>query len=152
MGSLAQDENFSHLLAEARKYGLGLVLATQYTSQLSSRDPHRPSVLSAVLGNVGTVVAFRVGVEDAPLLAPLFAPRFEAQDLVELPNFQGYVCLHLDHKTVRPFSFILEPPTSPLQPQWAEALIRASQEQWGVVPEESDRRAAERRHFIQNLG
>jgi len=152
MGSLAQDENFSHLLAEARKYGLGLVLATQYASQLSSRDPRRPSVLSAVLGNAGTVVAFRVGVEDAPLLAPLFAPRFEAQDLVELPNFQGYLRLHLDHETVRPFSFILEPPAPPPQPKRAEPLIRASQEQWGVAPEESDRRAAERRHFIQQLG
>ncbi|MGB9620571.1 MAG: TraM recognition domain-containing protein, partial [Armatimonadota bacterium] len=89
IGSLAQDENFSQLLAEARKYRVGLVLATQYACQLKGKDS-RADTLAAVLGNVGTVAAFRLGVQDAEALAPIFAPRFQVQDLLELPNFQGY--------------------------------------------------------------
>jgi hypothetical protein len=149
MGSLAQDANFSELLSEARKYRLGLVLATQYASQIRSRGSS-DGVLSAVLGNVGTVVSFRVGVEDAPLLAPVFAPRFTAQDLAESPNFQGYMRLHLDHEAVRPFSFVLQKP-GPSRPGRAERLIRASRERWGVAPAECDRRAEERRKFIREL-
>jgi len=150
MGSLARDANFSELLSEARKYRLGLVLATQYASQIRSRGSG-DGVLSAVLGNVGTVVSFRVGVEDAPLLAPVFAPRFTAQDLAESPNFQGYMRLHLDHEAVRPFSFVLEKPGRPSRPGRAERLIRASRARWGVAPAECDRRAEERRKFIREL-
>lgn len=150
MGSLARDENFSQLLSEARKYRLGLVLATQYASQISSRES-RDSVLSAVLGNAGTVVCFRVGVEDAPMLAPLFAPRLTAQDLAESPNFQGYMRLHLDRAAVRPFSFAIEKPERPARSEPAEKLIQASRERWGVAPEECDRRAEQRRKFIRSL-
>jgi hypothetical protein len=150
MGSLARDENFFQLLSEARKYRLGLVLATQYASQIGSRES-RDSVLSAVLGNAGTVVCFRVGVEDAPLLAPLFAPRLAPQDLAESPNFQGYMRLHLDRAAVRPFSFAIQKPERPVRAERAEKLIQTSRERWGVAPEECDRRAEERRKFIRSL-
>jgi len=151
MGSLARDENFSQLLSEARKYRLGLVLTTQYASQISGRET-RDSVLAAMLGNAGTVVLFRVGVEDAPMLAPLFAPRFGAQDLVELPNFQGYMRLHLDREAVRPFSFEVARPEGSARPERAERLIQASRDRWGVAPKQCDRRAEERRQFVQSLG
>jgi hypothetical protein len=77
-------ERFASMLAESRKFRLGLVLAHQYTSQLIRRGDR--AVLDAVLGNVGTTVAFRLGAVDAEALARVFAPRATATDIVGLPN------------------------------------------------------------------
>ena len=82
-------ERFASLLAEARKFGLGLVLAHQYTSQLIQGQDRR--VLDAVLGNVGTVVAFRVGAQDAQLLNDVMAPRASATDVSGLPDHAAVV-------------------------------------------------------------
>jgi hypothetical protein len=89
---------FAGMLSELRKYGLGLVLAAQHLAQIE------PEVRHAVLGNVGTLVAFRVGAEDAPLLAREFAPAFGEQDLMNLPNRRFYLKLMIDGTPSRPFS------------------------------------------------
>jgi len=86
------------MLSELRKYGVGLILANQYLGQLS------PEVRDAVLGNVGTLIAFRVGAADAPLLAREFAPVFGAEDLLSLPNRSIYLKLLVDGVVSRPFS------------------------------------------------
>jgi type IV secretory pathway TraG/TraD family ATPase VirD4 len=86
------------MLSELRKYGVGLILANQYLGQLS------PEIRDAVLGNAGTLVAFRVGAADAPLLAREFAPVFGAEDLVSLPNRSIYLKLLVDGVVSRPFS------------------------------------------------
>ncbi len=79
------------------------MLTNQYTSQL--RDPTaRDDVLSAVLGNVGTLIAMRVGTEDASLLVKQFAPTFGESDLTTLPNWHAYVNLLVEGQRVRPFS------------------------------------------------
>ncbi|HZS09332.1 MAG TPA: type IV secretion system DNA-binding domain-containing protein [Blastocatellia bacterium] len=90
--------SLSNILSEARKYRLSLVLAHQYLSQLD------PRIRDAVLGNVGTVIAFRVGVNDAEVLEKEFRPEFTAADLVSRPNY--HVCLRLviDGEISRPFS------------------------------------------------
>jgi hypothetical protein len=82
-------ERFAALMAEARKFRLAMVLAHQYTSQLVRRGS--TEVLDAVIGNVGTIVAFRVGTQDAALLAPHFAPRPCAAELSGQPNHTAYV-------------------------------------------------------------
>jgi hypothetical protein len=82
---LFADDRVGELLAEARKFGLSLTLAHQYLSQLPQ------TVLDAVLGNVGTTVAFRVGGADAERLALAFAPTFRASELVSLPNHRAVV-------------------------------------------------------------
>lgn len=87
------------MLAEQRKYGLGLALTTQHLSRLSE------DVREAVFGNVGTLISFRVGATDAPLLARQFGadiPR--PRDLVSLPNYEMYVKLMVDGVQTRPFS------------------------------------------------
>ena len=78
-------ERFAQMLSEARKFRLGLVLAHQYTTQLQ-----RP-VLDAVLGNVGTVIAFRLGATDANALERTFAPRATTADIAGLPNYSALV-------------------------------------------------------------
>ena len=58
----------------------------------------------AVLGNAGTLISFRLGAKDAPLLAREFAPKFEAIDLQSLPNYDIYIKLLIDGTPSRPFS------------------------------------------------
>ena len=73
-------DSFAVILSEARKYGLNLTVANQYTSQMTD------AVRDAVFGNVGTTISFRVSADDAPILAKQFEPIFEAQDLLNLNN------------------------------------------------------------------
>ena len=92
--------SFADILAEARKYGLNLVLAHQYLEQLDEK------LRAAVFGNVGTIISFRVGVEDAKLLAREFYPTFSETDLVNLPNHSIYLKLLIDGKPSGAFSAI----------------------------------------------
>ena len=90
--------SFANMLAELRKYGVGLTLAHQHLHQLD------PEVRHAVLGNAGSLVVFRVGAEDAPRLAAELQPTFEVIDLLNLPNRNFYVKLMIDGAPSRPFS------------------------------------------------
>lgn len=89
---------FADILSEIRKYGLSLVLAHQYMEQLDFK------MRAAILGNVGTLISFRVGAEDAKYLAREFYPVFGESDLVNLPNHNIYLKLMIDGKTSQPFS------------------------------------------------
>ena len=73
-------DSFATILSEARKYGLNLTVANQYTSQMQE------TVRDAVFGNVGTMISFRVSAEDAEILAKQFEPQFEAPDLLQMHN------------------------------------------------------------------
>ena len=86
------------MVSELRKFRVGLVLAHQHLHQLE------PDVRHAVLANVGTMVAFRLGPEDAPLFAKEFAPDFEAGDLLNLPHHDIILRLMIDAAPSRPFS------------------------------------------------
>ena len=91
---------FANILAEARKYGLSLFLAHQYIEQLDER------VRAAIFGNVGTMIAFRVGATDAQYLAKEFYPIFAENDLVHLPRYAMYLKLMIDGTTSQPFSAV----------------------------------------------
>lgn len=93
--------SFATMLAELRKYRVSLVLAHQYLAQLDLE------VREAVFGNVGTLISFRVGADDAARLAREFAPTFGPLDLINLPN--RHICLRLmiDGEASRPFSAVM---------------------------------------------
>jgi hypothetical protein len=148
-GSLARDENFPMMLSEARKYGLGLVLATQYARQL--RVEGGADSLAAVLGNVGTIVSFRLGPEDAALLAPVFQPAVSAHDLLECPNFEGYARMHLNGVATAAFSLRVPFESAPGDPVEGAARAAAALRRHGVPTAECDERAAARRRFIKSL-
>ncbi len=101
-------DSFANILSEARKYRLNLTVAHQYTAQLENKDGSK--VRDAVFGNVGTMIIFRVGADDADFLEKEFEPEFMAQDLVNLPNYHIYLKLMIDGVTSRPFSAITLPP------------------------------------------
>jgi len=100
---------FANILSEARKYRLNLIVAHQYTAQLETKDGGS-KVRDSVFGNVGTMIIFRVGADDADFLEKEFEPEFMAQDLVNLPNYHVYLKLMIDGVTSRPFSAQTLPP------------------------------------------
>jgi len=91
-------QSFADMLAEARKYGLGVFMANQFLDQLHEK------IRAAIFGNCGTIISFRVGANDAELLAKEFYPVFEAIDLVHLPRYSMYLKLMIDGASSQPFS------------------------------------------------
>ncbi|MCP4319747.1 MAG: ATP-binding protein [Hyphomicrobiales bacterium] len=90
---------FAGMMSEIRKFGLSLVLATQLLSNIEQ------NVLEAVLGNIGTLISFRVGATDAPVLVKQFgADTPNSRDLVNLPNYEMFIKLMIDGEQSRPFS------------------------------------------------
>ncbi len=121
-------ESFSNILSEARKYRLDLTMAHQYMEQLSEE------VLAAVIGNVGTLVTFRVGSTDAEILAKEFAPTFIETDLVNLTKFQIYLKLMIDGVASQPFSANTLSPIN-LATGSAERVIKVSRERYATSRE-----------------
>jgi len=101
-------EVVAEMLSELRKYRLGLVLTTQHCSQLDG------AVQESIFGNVGTVVAFRVGANDAPILIRQFGDEtLLPKDLVNLGNYEAFVRLMIDGRQSKPFSAKTLPDRSP---------------------------------------
>ncbi|MCK6682662.1 MAG: type IV secretion system DNA-binding domain-containing protein [Thermoanaerobaculia bacterium] len=111
-------DSIATILSEARKYGLGLVLAHQYLFQLPE------TIRSAILGNVGTKIVFRVGNEDAELLEPVFGPAFQSQDLASLRRYEMIIRLLARGEELAPMSATSLPPRAVLRdPAEAEDTI-----------------------------
>ncbi|MFW0837836.1 MAG: type IV secretory system conjugative DNA transfer family protein [Candidatus Komeilibacteria bacterium] len=91
-------ESFAEILSEARKYHLNMILAHQYREQLDER------VQAAIVGNVGTLISFRVGADDAEFLEKEFFPQFDKNDLVNLSKYHFYNKLMIDGVTSPAFS------------------------------------------------
>lgn len=88
----------ANMVSELRKYHVGLVLSHQHLYQLE------PEVRHAVLGNAGTLISFRLGPDDARIIAREFEPMFAHEDFTNLPNYHVYVKLMIDGAPSRPFS------------------------------------------------
>jgi CxxC-x17-CxxC domain-containing protein len=126
-------ESFANILSEARKYRLNLTIGHQYIAQLGTGADAK--VRDAVFGNVGTLVVFRIGAEDAEFLEREFTPQFTAEDLVNLPKYNVYLKLMIDGVAGHPFSAQTLPPPQPLEQSNREKIIRASRERYGVKRE-----------------
>jgi hypothetical protein len=111
---------FANILSEARKYHLNLIIAHQYIAQMEEE------VRDAVFGNVGTTISFRVGPFDGEVLETVFAPRFEATDLVNLGFAQIYLTLMIDGIGSQPFSAVTLPPVEMPAVSCREMVIAAS--------------------------
>ena len=119
------NESFSDILSEARKYKLRLIIAHQYVEQMEEE------VRDAVFGNVGTTVSFRVGPFDAETLETIFAPQFEATDLVNLGFAQIYLTLMIRGVGSPPFSATTIAPFDPPPERHVDEVIRASRATYG---------------------
>ncbi|HLG25988.1 MAG TPA: type IV secretory system conjugative DNA transfer family protein [Candidatus Gracilibacteria bacterium] len=91
------------ILSEARKYRLSLNMAHQYIAQLEGPDG-KSKVKDAVFGNVGTMMAYKIGAQDAEYMAKEMAPVFSDQDLINLDKYKAVMKLSIDTQPSRPFS------------------------------------------------
>lgn len=105
-------QSIESILSEARKYRLGLILAHQYLDQLEkeSKLSGNVSLKGAVFGNVGTMMMYKIGPQDAETCAKEMAPVFSEQDLINLEAFKGAMKLSVDSQPSRPFSISVPRP------------------------------------------
>lgn len=109
----------SSILSEARKYKLSLTVVHQFIAQLDQ------GIKDAVFGNVGSIVSFRVGTEDAQFLEQQFAPVFNAKDIMNVPNYNAFLRILANGVPTKPFSMATMPPIKS-DPARVEAMINES--------------------------
>jgi hypothetical protein len=102
-------DSISTILSEARKYRLNLIIAHQYLNQLID-DKGKSDIKDAVLGNAGTLCAFRIGPDDADILAKEFAPSFGPYDLMNVEKFTCNTKLLVDNEATKPFNMSVYAP------------------------------------------
>lgn len=118
-------ESFESILSEARKYRLNLILGNQFMTQLTEK------IREAIIGNVGTVIAGRIGITDAEILVKKFSPTFDTEDLTKMPNYQSITSVMINNVPSAPFSMSFVPPMGQSNPQLADALKRLSAAKYG---------------------
>ena len=115
--------SFIKILSEARKYRLNLILANQYMAQVPE------DVRSAIFGNIGTLLSFLVGAQDAFYLTKEFGERFKEEDLLALGNYQTLTKLSIDGVICPPF-LALTLPLPKSKTKNREKVIKVSQERY----------------------
>jgi hypothetical protein len=134
-------DSIATILSEARKYGLSLVMANQFISQLDE------SVRDSVFGNVGSMISFRVGPDDAEYLVKQFAPAFDAGDLVNIPNHYCAAKIMSKGFPSTPFSMKeIMPPLGKEKPELMQAMIDLSRSNYAKPKAQVDAEIA------KNLG
>lgn len=118
-------DSFATIMSEARKYHLNLVVANQFTTQLNEE------IRDAVFGNMGTIVAFRVGQNDVDMLSKYFQPSFEPEDLLRVPNFNTIIRTLVGGIPTQSFSMATLPPLGTPNPQLGQALKQLSAAKYG---------------------
>jgi hypothetical protein len=117
-------DSIATILSEARKYKLCLTMAHQFIGQLPEE------ISKAVFGNVGSMVAFRIGAEDAEFLVKQFEPIFDTNDLINIDNFNAYVKLMINNETSEPFNLSVYPPAKD-NPEIAQKIKELSKIKYG---------------------
>jgi len=129
-------DSIESILSEARKYRLGLVLAHQYLAQLegsqAKKGAKQVSLKDAIFGNVGSIMAYKIGAQDAEFMAKEMAPVFSEQDLISMDKYKGVIKLSIDTQPSRPFSIIpVNPYTEKGDLEAAEAYKQLSRLKYG---------------------
>ena len=131
-------ESFESILSEARKFRLNLIVANQFMTQLTDK------IREGVLGNVGTIVAGRVGVTDAEMLEKVFTPVFKAEDLHKQPNHHAITTVLMNGMPSAPFTMNLPAPMGKEDRRVFESLREYSAKKYGRPGAEVDKEIDER--------
>ncbi|HUS25727.1 MAG TPA: hypothetical protein VMY99_00035 [Nevskiaceae bacterium] len=118
-------DSFATIMSEARKYHLNLIVANQFTTQLTDE------IRDAVFGNMGTIVAFRIGQPDVEALSRYFQPTFDGNDLVRVPNHNAIIRTLVGGVPTQPFSMATLPPLGSPNYKLANALKQLSAAKYG---------------------
>lgn len=117
---------FTSMLSESRKYGLSVHLTNQYVAQLPENMRH------AILGNIGTLIAFQIGATDAEFLRNEMQPLNE-QDLQNIPQHHFYIKTLIDGRPFEPFMAKGFAPRPASQPNFAEIIKDLSNLRYGQL-------------------
>jgi hypothetical protein len=143
-------DSFATIMSEARKYHLNLIVANQFTTQLTEE------IRDAVFGNMGTIVAFRVGQNDVEALTRYFQPIFDQDDLLRVPNYNTIVRTLIGGVPTQPFSMATLPPLGSPNARLADALKQLAAAKYGkprsVVDKEIGKRLATRTPAARSMG
>ncbi len=118
-------DSFATMMSEARKFHLNLIVANQFTTQLSEE------IRDAVFGNVGTIISFRIGQNDVEVLTRYFQPTFNSDDLLRIPNYNAIVRTLIDGVPTQPFSMVSLPTLGTPNKKLFEALKQLSGIKYG---------------------
>lgn len=118
--------SFLSLFTEARKYGINLAVAHQYTAELT------PAVMATILGNVANLIVFRVGGEDAEKLEAELTPVFKAKDMLNLGSREFYIKETVDGETYDPFSAETLSVLPPGHSSYRDRIIEFSRKTYGT--------------------
>ena len=131
-------DSFESILSEARKFRLNLFVANQFMTQLTE------NIREGVLGNVGTIIAGRIGVTDAEMLEKVFTPTFKAEDLHKQPNYHAIATVMMYDMPTAPFTMNLLPPMGEENPEVFKSLREYSATKYGRPIKEVEREINER--------
>lgn len=137
-------EDFAQILSEARKYHLNLTVGNQFISQIDQK------IRDAVFGNVGTLVSFRIGQDDADYLSHQFDPVFTASDLINGAAGEAFMRLLVKGQPTAPFSMSTDWPAMQALPRdaaRAEEIKQLSRKRYGMPREEVEREILRRGQF-----
>lgn len=129
-------DSIATILSEARKYRLCLTMAHQYLGQLLVSSSvvggggGEARIRDAVLGTVGTMITFKIGIEDAEILAKEYKPVFNEYDMINVEKFNAYVKLLVNNQPTRPFNMVTLPP-KPGDKKIAETIHQLSRLKYG---------------------
>ncbi|MBI3887606.1 type IV secretory system conjugative DNA transfer family protein [Candidatus Microgenomates bacterium] len=137
--------DFAVILSEARKYGLALTVGNQFMSQIED------DVKNAIIGNVGTIISFRLGVADAQFFSHQFAPTFGESDFLKVEAFTAYVKTLVNNEPVPYFSMNTKPDfdarNKARNPKISEMIKELSALKYGRDVREVEAEIASRSHM-----
>ncbi|MEK7594084.1 MAG: DUF87 domain-containing protein [Patescibacteria group bacterium] len=131
-------DSFATIMSEARKFHLNLIVANQFTTQLTTE------IRDAVFGNIGTIVSFRIGQNDVESLGQYFQPTFDGDDLLRVPNYNTIVRTLINGVPTQPFSMITLPALGTPNMRLSMALKQLSAAKYGRPKATVDREITER--------
>lgn len=131
-------DSFATIMSEARKYHLNLIVANQFTTQLTEE------IRDAVFGNMGTIVSFRIGQNDVESLSRYFQPLFDGDDLLRVPNWNAIVRTLIGGIPTQPFSMAGLPPLGTPNDNLGQALKQLSAAKYGRPKAQVDKAIADR--------
>ncbi len=136
-------DSFATIMSEARKYHLNLVVANQFTTQLTEE------IRDAVFGNMGTIVSFRIGQNDVEAMSRYFQPLFDGDDLLRVPNYNAVVRTLIGGVPTQPFSMAGLPPLGTPNANLGQALRQLSSAKYGRPKAQVDQEIAERLQTLE---
>ncbi|MCL5004403.1 MAG: type IV secretion system DNA-binding domain-containing protein [Patescibacteria group bacterium] len=123
---------FDNFLADARKYNLCLTIAHQYLAQIPQ------GILPVIMGNIATIIVFRLSADDAFIIEKEMTPVFKAKDMINLGMREFYIKMTIDDGVSDPFSAETLKVLAPTHPSYKDKIVEYNRQNYCVSTEKTD--------------